>query len=299
MEIRTGSCSWTEKTLIKSKEFYPKGVATAEERLRYYSSVFDVVEVDSSYYAIPSEHTAGLWSERTPDNFIFHLKAYGPLTGHSTELSSIPPEIRDLIPSESLGEKRITIKDKETLAAVFRLFKQALTPLKKADKLGFIVFQYPPFFMYSKQNLNYILFCKDMMADLKIGIEFRHGSWLTENRREEIFDFLQKNALTYITADEPQYGTLATAPFVPAATSDTAYIRLHGRNSGNWLKRGIETSERYNYLYSENELHSFIQTIRKLRRKTTAVHVMFNNCHGGFAMRNALRMKQLLSEENP
>lgn len=298
MAVRIGSCSWTEKTLIKSKEFYPKGVTTAEERLKYYSSVFDVVEVDSSYYAIPSEHTAGFWAERTPYNFIFHLKAYGPLTGHSTDLRSMPSELRDMLPSASLGEKRITIKDKETRAASFRLFREALTPLKSADKLGIIVFQYPPFFLYSKQNLDYILFCKEMMADLKIGVEFRHGSWLTENRRKEIFEFLRQNGLTYIAADEPQYGSLATVPFVPEATSDTAYIRLHGRNRENWLKRGIDTSERYNYLYSENELQSFIEPIRTLKRKTKTTHVMFNNCHGGFAMRNALAMRQLLTEEN-
>lgn len=298
MAIRTGSCSWTEKTLIKSREFYPKGTTTAEERLRYYSGIFDVVEVDSSYYAIPSEHTAGLWAERTPENFMFHLKAYGPLTGHSTELPSIPHEIRDKISAESLGKKRITIKDRETLAEIFRLFKKALIPLRSADKLGIVVFQYPPFFMHSTENMDYILFCKEMMADLTIGIEFRHGSWLAENRRKEVFTFLIKNGLTYIAADEPQYGTMATIPFVPEATSDISYIRLHGRNRESWLKRGIDTSERYNYLYSEDELKSFVEPVRKLKGKTKTTHVMFNNCHGGFAMRNALRMKQLLAEEN-
>lgn len=297
MAVRIGSCSWTEKTLIQSREFYPEGTSTAEERLRYYSNVFDVVEVDSSYYAIPSLRTVGLWADRTPPDFIFHIKAYGLLTGHAVDLRSMPQEIRDMLPAETLKENRISVKEREPLETVFKLFKASLGPLIKSDRLGIVVFQYPPFFVYKKENLDYILFCKDMMGDLRIGIEFRHGSWLTENKKKEVFDLLGKNDLVYIAADEPQYGTMATVPFIPEATSDTAYLRLHGRNKNNWLKRGIETSGRYNYLYSEDELRSFIPSIRELNRRTKNLHIMFNNCHGGFAIRNSLGMKQMLKEE--
>lgn len=297
MAVRIGSCSWTEKTLIQSREFYPEGVNTAENRLRYYSSRFDVVEVDSSYYAIPSLRTVSLWADRTPPDFIFHIKAYGLLTGHTADLRSMPQEIRDMLPAETLKENRIAVKERRPLENVFRLFKASLSPLIKSSKLGIVVFQYPPFFIYKRENLDYILVCKEMMGDLRIGIEFRHGSWLTENKKKEVFDFLRKNDLVYITADEPQYGTMATVPFIPEATSDTAYLRLHGRNKNNWLKRGIETFERYNYLYSEDELGSFIPSIRELNRRTKNLYVMFNNCHGGFAMRNSLDMKQMLREE--
>lgn len=297
MPVRVGNCSWTEKTLIQSKEFYPAGVSTAEERLRYYSENFDVVEVDSSYYAIPSLRTVNLWAERTPPGFIFHLKAYGPLTCHSADLVSMPVELRDMIPTESLKEKRIYLKNREALAEAFRIFKSTLMPLKTAERLGVIVFQYPPYFVFKKENLDYILFCKEKMEGFLVGIEFRHGSWLEEKTRKEVFHFLQKNDLIYITADEPQYGTLATVPFVPEATSDTAYLRFHGRNKQNWLKRGIETSERYNYLYSGEELRSFVPAIRELTKKAKTVHAMFNNCHMGFSIRNSREMKKMLKDE--
>ena len=298
MAIRTGNCSWLEKTLVKSGEFYPAEVSSAEERLRYYSENFDVVEVDSSYYAIPSLKTVSLWAERTPPDFLFHLKAYGPLTGHGADLRSMPVELRDLLPAKDLNENRIYLKDRKALDEAFRLFKTALLPLAEANKLGIIVFQFPPYFIYKKENLDHMLFCKEKMEGFQVGIEFRHGSWLEEKRRKEIFGFLQKNDLIYITADEPQYGSNATVPFVPEVTSDTAYLRFHGRNKENWLKRKIGTSERYNYQNSEKELRSFVRAIEKLGKKAKTVHVMFNNCHKGFSIRNSLEMKKMLKEES-
>lgn len=296
MAVRVGTCSWTEKTLLQSGEFYPQGVRSPEGRLRYYASVFDVVEVDSSYYAIPPEKNVRLWAERTPPDFTFHMKAYAPLTGHATELASLPQEVRDLLPAESLSKNRVDLRG-DALKAAFTAFRQALLPLEQQGKLGIVVFQYPPFLTSKTENLDYILFCRDMMGGAKLGIEFRHGSWLTEEKRQGIFSFFEKNGLAYITADEPQYGSLATIPFVPEATSDIAYFRLHGRNRQNWLRKGIETSERYNYLYSRDELRSFVPSIRSLSRKAKAVHVLFNNCHGGFAVRNALEMRGILKEQ--
>jgi uncharacterized protein YecE (DUF72 family) len=296
MAIRIGSCSWTEKSLIQSKEFYPKGVSTPEKRLRYYSSTFDVVEVDSSYYAIPLEKTVSQWAERTPSGFTFHVKAYASLTGHSTDLKSVPPEVRDMLSTEDLKKDRVTLKEREPLEATFRLFQEALRPLEEAKKIGIVVFQYPPYFVYKPQNLEYILFCKDMLKGFRVGIEFRHGSWLTENKRKEVFEFLRKNGLVYIAADEPQFGTMATVPLVLEATSDIACVRLHGRNRENWFKRG-ETSERYRYLYSRDELKPVAAPITELSKKARVLYVMFNNCYGSFAIRNSLDMKQILEEQ--
>src|SRR5512143_2549974 len=91
--IRVGTCSWTEKTLIESGEFYPRGANTAEARLRHYASQFDTVEVDSAYYAIPSEKNTSLWAERTPEGFVFHVKVYGAMTGHGINPKTLPVEI--------------------------------------------------------------------------------------------------------------------------------------------------------------------------------------------------------------
>lgn len=295
--IHFGSCSWTEKTLISSGEFYPKGANTAEKRLRYYASVFDSVEVDSSYYAIPSEGTVTGWVERTPPHFVFHVKAYALLTGHGADLRSVPPEVRDMLSAEALIKDRVTIKDKGTLGSAFRLFKEALGPLMQTNKIGIIVFQYPPFFIYKHENLDYILYCKEMMDDFRIAVEFRHGSWLLPKKRDEIFSFLRKQGITYITADEPQFANLSTVPFLPEATTDIAYFRFHGRNRGNWFRKGVETSLRYDYLYSDEELRDIVRPVLELSEKSRDTFVMFNNCHAGYSMNNAMTLKKLLNQE--
>jgi uncharacterized protein YecE (DUF72 family) len=297
--IRIGSCSWTEKTLIQSGEFYPNGVKTAEGRLRYYAGSFNTVEVDSAYYAIPDSRTTYLWVDRTPEDFIFHIKAYGALTGHGIDPKTLPKDIFNLLSEKDKNERYIYVKDKTVLEPIAERFRESLAPLIKSNKLGVIIFQFPPWFQYKKANLDFIIECKERMKDLKIAVEFRHGSWLTSDRLDSVLHFLRENQLTYITTDEPQYGNLATIPFIPQVTTDIAYFRFHGRNKENWLKRGVETTLRFAYLYSENEMREFIEPIRNIDKQAKVTYAMFNNCHGGFAMKNALRMKEMLNEEMP
>src|SRR6185369_15535723 len=97
--IRIGTCSWTEKSLIESGSFYPAGVASPEQRLKFYAGHFDTVEVDSSFYAIPTPHMVAAWGERTPERFLFHFKAHGALTGHGSDARTLPKELRELLPA--------------------------------------------------------------------------------------------------------------------------------------------------------------------------------------------------------
>jgi uncharacterized protein YecE (DUF72 family) len=292
--FRVGTCSWAEKSLIASGEFYPKGVSSAEGRLRFYASHFDTVEVDSTYYAIPADHTTGLWAERTPENFLFHVKVYGALTGHGIDPRTLPKALRALLPAADKEKRHVFIKEPELLKAVADAFAAALGPLRRAGKLGLLVFQFPPWFWYRTADLEYILVCRELMGEMPMAVEFRHGSWLTEHHRGAVLKFLRDHAITYVTADEPQYGTLATVPFLPEVTTDIAYLRLHGRNREAWLKKGVETSERYDYLYSPGELRDFAATARKVSARAGTVFVMFNNCRAGHALRNALEMLKML-----
>jgi len=237
------------------------------------------------------------WAERTPPVFLFHIKAYALLTGHSADLKTIPLELRDMLSSDSLKKDRIALREKKSLQMAFGLFKKALNPLAETHKAGVVVFQYPPYFVYKPQNLEYILFCRDMMEDFRIGVEFRHGSWLTPDRRNGVFSFLRDHGITYITADEPQYGNLSTVPFIPQVTTDIAYFRLHGRNKETWLKKGIETSLRYDYLYSDEELKGFVPSLVKIDNMAAKTFVMFNNCHLGYSMKNALRLREIMKEK--
>ena len=294
--IHFGTCSWAEKTLVQSREFYPEGVNTPEKRLKYYAGVFDVVEVDSSYYAVPAEKTVKQWAERTPPGFLFHMKAYALLTGHGAELASVPPEVRDMLPAHALKGDRIMVREKGPLEAAFAVFRKALGPLKEAGKLGITVFQYSRQFMYGQQNIDYILFCREAMAGLPMGVEFRHGSWLTGARAEDVLSFLMDRGIAYIAADEPQCGTAASVPFIPEVTTDTAYFRLHGRNKQNWLKKGAGTSERYRYSYSDEELKELVPPILAASGKAKETFVMFNN-HSSPAIRNCLRLRQMVGEK--
>ena len=291
--IRIGTCSWTEETLIQSGEFYPGDVRTAEGRLRYYASQFDTVEVDSTYYAIPDRRNTSLWVDRTPENFVFHIKVYGALTGHGIDTKTLPKDISNMLPVKGKAENRIYIKEAFLLRAIAERFREALYPLQRVNKLGVMVFQYPPWFHYGTRNMDYILACKELVQRLPVAVEFRHGSWLTSDVKDSVFHFLTTNQITYIPADEPQYGNLATIPFVPKLTTDIAYFRFHGRNRENWLKKGVDTSLRYAYLYSDGELKEFTPSIRNVDRKAKVTYAMFNNCHGGFAMRNAMRFKEI------
>lgn len=295
--ITVGTCSWTEKTLIQSGEFYPKDIRTAEGRLRYYAHYFNTVEVDSTYYAIPDRRNTYLWVERTPEDFIFHIKVYGALTGHGIEPKTLPRDIFNLLPEKDKSESRIYIKETSILKVIAERLIDSLKPLSKSSKLGLMVFQFPPWFQYRTSNLDYILICKELMDGLPVAIEFRHGSWLELDRQNSVFHFLRKYQLTYITADEPQYGNLATIPFIPQVTTDTAYFRFHGRNKENWLKKGIEATLRFSYLYSDDELKEFIDPIYNISKHAKSTYVMFNNCHGGFAIKNALRLRELMKEK--
>jgi uncharacterized protein YecE (DUF72 family) len=294
--ISVGTCSWAEKTLIQSGEFYPSEAKTAEARLRFYAAHFDVVEVDSTYYAIPAVQTAALWSERTPQGFVFHIKAYAPLTGHGVDPRTLPKDLQAGLIGTQRNESHIYIKDASLLLAVAERFKENLQPLIRAHKIGILVFQYPPWFTYSHRNLDYILTCRDLMAPLQVAVEFRHGSWLVSGRRADVLSFLKDGGLLYVSADEPQFGDLRTVPYVPEVTGDTAYFRFHGRNRQNWFKKGIETSLRYAYTYSDEELGEFMPTIRQAGARAEKTYVMFNNCYMASAIKNALRMKELVKK---
>jgi uncharacterized protein YecE (DUF72 family) len=296
--ILVGTCSWAERTLVESGVFYPKEAKTAEARLRFYASRFDTVEVDSTYYAIPDPKTVWLWSLRTSDQFTFHVKVYGALTGHAIDIRSLPPDIRDEWPGQNESGRPIYVKDKKRLRIIASRFVDTLLPLKRTGKLGLTVFQYPPWFECTSSNMDYILFCRELMGDQPVAVELRHGSWLTGHRARATFDFLRENEITYIVADEPQYGTLATVPFIPHVTSEFAYFRFHGRNSQNWLTKGIATSLRYAYLYSEEEMKELAPAVKDAGTSAKKTFAMFNNCFRAYATTNAAKFVELLSQND-
>ena len=160
-EILVGITSWTEPTLIESGRFYPASAQSAEARLKYYASQFPIVEVDSTYYAMPNERTSGLWVTRTPDRFVFDVKAFRFFTQHQTPLVALPKYIREALPAELKEKKNIYYRDvpDEVKKELWQRFAQALLPLGSAGKLGVVLFQFPPWFFPGDREREHITYC--------------------------------------------------------------------------------------------------------------------------------------------
>ncbi|WP_224956393.1 DUF72 domain-containing protein [Geomonas subterranea] len=287
-KIRIGTCSWTESSLIESGAFYPRGAGTPKARLKFYARQFDTVEIESSYYQIPSIDMAQAWAGRTPPGFLFHVKAFGALTGHNIDPRRLPEELRGMLAPGDLGREELHVAEPGMLKAMAQALLASLEPLRQARKMGFIIFQFPPWFGYKKANLDYLSYCKELVAGFPIAVEFRHGSWFTSQHRDEMLAFLKEHKITYITCDEPQYGNLTTAPFHPDATTGIAYLRLHGRNGDGWHS-DVPGDE---YLYQEAELKEIARHALQLGERARTTFIMFNNCRCGYAAQNALEMRR-------
>jgi len=287
-EILIGTSSWTDPTLIKCGRFYPHWARTAEARLQYYASQFRLVEVDSSYYSLPNERTSRLWAERTGDSFVFDIKAFRLFTQHPTPISALPKDIREALPTEAKEKTNVYQRDmpQELMAELWGRFERALLPLDSAGKLGVVMFQFPPWFYPGNEQRDYILSCKERLPQYRIAIEFRHSSWVNERNVERTLRFLQENNLPFVCVDAPQ-GFKSSMPPIAKATSDIGAVRFHGRNKEMWEKKGATVAERFNYLYSEEELREWVPRINELATKTRYLHVLFNNCYQDKAVVNA------------
>ena len=294
-DILIGTCSWTDPTLIGSGRFYPNWAHSAETRLRYYASQFGLVEVDSSYYALPSEQTSRLWMGRTGKKFIFNIKAFRLFTQHPTPLVALPRDIRQALPSDTKEKISIYQRDMPTelVSELWNRFERTLLPLDSAGKLGVVLFQFPPWFHPGEQQSDYILSCRERLPQYRIAIEFCHGSWLNEQNRDWTLDFLRNNNLPFVCVDEPQ-GFSSSVPPIVEATADLSLVRFHGRNAEMWEKKGVSVAERFNYLYKEEELKEWVLRIKELASRTRQLHVLFNNCHQDKAIVNARQVRLML-----
>ncbi|HUI27993.1 MAG TPA: DUF72 domain-containing protein [Candidatus Kryptonia bacterium] len=291
VQFRVGTASWTDPSLIASEAFYPPDVTTPEDRLRFYADQFDTVEVDATYYALLSERNATLWAERTPADFVFHVKAFSLLTTHAADTKRLPRAIKDLLSPAELAKPRLNRPSDAVRDLAFRMFDSALDPLRGAGKLGLLVFQFPPWFTATRANAQYVEQCRTRLPESALAIEFRHASWLAAGRRQRTLDWLRDHGLAYVIVDEPQVKD--AVPPVCAVTAPDAYVRFHGRNAEAWRKKGISAAERYKYLYAERELAEWAGRLRDLKG-AHRVHAIFNNCYANFGVMNATTMKQML-----
>ena len=295
-QILIGTSSWPDPALVESGLFYPREATTPAARLQYYAQNFPIVEVDSSYYALPSEKNAALWVNRTPRDFTFDMKTFRLFTQHPTPLTALPKDLRSQVSPLEEGKKNLYIDDvpTEVVGELWKRFAQALLPLDSAGKLGVIMFQFPPWFHPLKENRDYILKCKENLPQYRLAVEFRTGTWLNDKNRDHTLQFLRENQLTFVCVDEPQ-GFKSSVPSVDEVTAPIAAVRFHGRNRETWEQKGLTVSERFRYLYSEEELKEWAPRVEHMADQAREVHVLFNNCHQDFAVRNGKQLQMMLS----
>ncbi|GAA3987632.1 DUF72 domain-containing protein [Thermobifida alba] len=290
-DIRTGTASWTDPSLIESG-WYPDEATTPERRLGHYASRFPIVEVDSTYYALPSESVSRLWVERTPDGFTFNIKAFSLFTHHPTRVSALPVELHGAAANAINRKGNLYLRDasRALVDQVWERFRAALEPLRRSGRLGAVLFQFPQWFPYGEANLRYLLECRDRCAPLRVCVEFRNRTWLDAEHRERTLGFLREHDLPYVCVDMPQ-GHTSSVPPLAEAVSDLAVVRFHGR-SEHWTSG--DKRRRFGYRYSDEELAEWVPRVGALAERASSVHVLFNNCLRDYAVRNAERFTELL-----
>ena len=264
--VRIGVCSFADEGLLK--HWYPRGVSSPTARLAYYSERFETVEVDSPFYHLPDPAVTGRWAQRTPPEFLFHVKAHRSMTGH-----------------EEADQER-----------AFAEFRASVEPLELSGKLRSILVQYHPRVVKSREAKEELARVRPLLDPLVPLVEFRHRSWLEDDERADTLAFLEENGLAYVSVDAPPTRASNVLPPVAAATHRVAYVRFHGRNVKTWNIKAEKSSERFNWMYTPEELSEWVEKLHSLAENADEVYAMFNNNRDDFAPRSAVLLRGLLDE---
>ncbi len=264
--VRIGICSFADEGLVKT--WYPRGVSTPTARLRYYGERFDTVEVDSPFYHLPDPAVTGRWAQRTPPEFVFHVKAQKSMTHH----------------------------EEADQAQAFAEFRASLAPLELSGKLRGILVQYHPRFVKSDEAKDELSRVPALLDPLVPLVEFRHRSWLTDEERDDTLAFLTRHGLAVVSVDAPPTRASNVLPTFAAATHSVAYVRFHGRNVKTWNIKAEKSWQRFDHMYSAEELTDWVERLSGLAQEADEVYAMFNNNRDDFAPRSAVILRGLLDE---
>jgi uncharacterized protein YecE (DUF72 family) len=264
-QIYVGTSSWSDHT-----DFYPEGLPK-NQQIRFYAQVFPIVEINSTYYRMMPERNFRLWAERTPPGFVFDVKPFRQLTWHDRKN---PPQ------DEVMDE-----------------FRRSMQPLRDAGKLGAVTFQFPPWFTFLPSNVEYIQQARESLPDDRVCVEFRHRSWLDGDHVPHLIETLRDYGVGLTVVDEPQLGSGSVPTVLEVTTPDLSLVRFHGRNYKTWYKKVKRTADRFDYLYSEEELEEWVPNVAKLAGEAQVLHVFFNNNRADYAVRNARQLTALLQDD--
>ncbi|WP_409302525.1 DUF72 domain-containing protein [Peribacillus sp. SCS-155] len=254
---------------------YPDKIAP-RDKLKEYGANFPIVEVDSAFYAIQPKRNVEKWVRDTPEGFKFIVKAYQGMTGHQ----------RGQIPFENRQE-------------MFDAFKDSLLPYQEAGKLAMVLFQFPPWFDCTKENVEYLRMCKQEMDIFPSALEFRNNTWFNSQYYEKTLRFMEDEGWIHSICDEPQAGEGSVPIILHATNKDATVVRFHGRNVHGWKKpsSGNWREVRYLYRYNSREMEEWAERLLALEQQSKDIFVLFNNNSGGDAADNAKEMLDILGIE--
>lgn len=247
---------------------YPESLPRAHWLIYYEQTLgFEALEINYTYYQMPSHRTlTGLLKKTTPA-FRFTIKTHRSMT-------------HDILRADR------TIQDSPE---AFDAFREGLSPLAESGRLGCVLAQFPYAFTNTLEHRDYLRTFMDRLADLNLVVEFRHQSWV----EPRVYAQLRERGVGWCMVDEPRLPRLM--PWIPEATSETAYARFHGRNGAAWFNKAA--GDRYDYVYNHQELQELLYQLARLPASVKQQFLFFNNCHAGSAAKNAQKFKALLVEK--
>ncbi|MGH9312783.1 MAG: DUF72 domain-containing protein [Vicinamibacterales bacterium] len=274
--IRIGTSGWSYPSGKGTWKglFYPK---TRGDELSFYAEHFDTVEVNSSFYGPPTPASAKKWAERTPPGFEFALKLYQKFTHPEMFAKATGKDPFDLTQAD-IDEVR-----------------RGISPLAEAGKLGPLVAQFPASFRADAASREYLAWLLEAFRGYTLAVELRHKSWSDERRATDELLSAAGAALTQI--DEPKFRDSIRQTFKPNVPG-FFYMRLHGRNAASWWTHKAR-EDRYDYLYSEDELKPIADAVRDAGRAAKKAYVYMNNHFAAKAVANAAILKHQLGQELP
>jgi uncharacterized protein YecE (DUF72 family) len=293
-KILIGTASWSDPGFVR--HWFPKGLP-AMQRLPWYSDHFELVEINSTFYALPDPEMVGRWCRATPDSFTFDVKLHRLLSRHSTPAKLLPPNIRRLC--RASGDERAQLTPALESAVVEELLP-SLEILRSAGKLGALLLQLSPSFSPKKHRLVELESLFSKLAAYPIAIEFRNRHWVVGQQLDATLDFLREHSAALVLVDAPPQEHFMIVPSDLNETTNPhlSYLRLHGRNAQAYLK-GKTVAARFDYDYSEEEIEEVAKRSRRLARAADEVHVVFNNNNLDYAPRAALRLRAALGQLIP
>ncbi len=260
----------------------------------WYAQHFEMVEVNSTFYAVPDARLVARWRQATPDRFVFDVKLHRLLSRHGASVKSLPATLQGVAETDEKGRVKLTSRlERALLEEVIA----SVEPLVTADKFGAFLLQLSPAFSPGKHDLAEIGALLARLAPLNAVVELRNRHWLEGEQRARTLEFFQRHETALVLVDAPndKHFTIMPGDFNEVTNGRLAYLRLHGRNAEGYL-RGKTVAERFYYDYSDEEICEVAERAKKLAQKADTVHVIFNNNALDFAPHAALRLRAALSQ---